>query len=138
MFGKSLKLKVEELHKELNSALAINTAFKKEIEQYKGEIESFAEVKKDLTKKITAQKSELDGIKSKHQDEMVKLENSVNRRVNSSLASIGVNQFAPELIQENSKSDGEILAKFNSLSGNEKTEFYNKYKAAITRALLNQ
>jgi hypothetical protein len=131
MFGNNneYKTKYEALAKQMTSADIELSALKRENEEYKTTIE-------DLDSKVnslaTTHAVEVEQYKSK----MKKLENSVNARVNSALASVGVTTFANETIyNQPTQTPDETLKKFMSLTGVDRTDYYNQNQEAITLAL---
>ena len=86
----------------------------------------------------------MESLKTKHSIEVEDLklaiannEKSVNRKVNSALASIGVTNFAIETIcTVSALTPQEALKQFQALAGGEKTEFYKKHKELINQASL--
>lgn len=139
MFGKSDKTRVTELESEIKTLASSRDEMFAQLETFKSEVESFADVKRTLNKKISEYKSEIENMKQMHDTELKCMETSVNRKINAALSSIGVSAFASEIIKsDKDQSDVEALRVFNSLSGQEKTDFYNKNKAKISRALLSK
>lgn len=139
MFGnKELEVKLESLNKEINDLNADNLRCRKRINEMENIVESFDIEKKALHKKNADYKKEIEVLKVQHEVDLGKVEKGIYHKVNATLASMGVDAFATEYFSEKKPdTDIQIMNTFNSLSGNEKTEFYNKNKAAITRVLLN-
>ena len=101
--------------------------------------ESFISEKVKLVQELDSNKKEISNLKQIHSREMEKANVTVNRKINSALASMGVNVFAIENFSvDSSVSEKEILNKFNSLLGDEKTEYYRVNKDKISRALLSK
>jgi hypothetical protein len=130
MFNKDL---IESLQKELADVSREKHSLATQYEEAQNTIESFADVKFNYERTIK-------DLQAKYNEEKANIDKNINRRVNAQLASIGVGTFAIEnLIGESqSTTDIEALHKFNALSGQEKTDFYNKNKDKITRALLKK
>ena len=132
MFGKSnkndylaLKAQYDEKVNELAMAEKRIGRLQKEADEQKTTIETMA-VKHSV---------EIEELKSK----LAKTEKSVNSKVNCALASIGVTNFAVETIYAASNTDPQVaLKKFMTLSGAEKTAYYNENKELITQALNSQ
>ena len=116
------------------------------IEESTDDSESFISEKTKLVQELNDYKKQISNLKEihraelgAHQLELEKANLTVNRKINSALASIGVNTFAIENFSVDSTlSDKETLNKFNALEGNEKTEYYRVNKYKISRALLNK
>ncbi len=86
------------------------------------------------------QMDELARVKEEAKQKIAEAEASAEKRAarlaNSSLASIGVTEFAVENFSNGrNQADADVLATFNSLSGIEKTEYYQKHKAEIMRCM---
>ena len=134
MFGKSkdTSFEAETLAQQLQDMQAEKLKLENKLEEAMSTIESFAASKDEHTK-------QLNNLKAVHETELKLVNDSVNRKVHSALASIGVSAFAIENFTVNSEqSDIEALKKFQSLTGDEKTVYYKNNKEKITRALLKQ
>lgn len=140
MFGstKELQSNIDSLKKELTDVTLDKEKLFSRLEEAQNIIESFEIEKKSILKKNSEYKKEVDVLKIQHKSDLEKIEKSVYHKVNTTLASMGVDVFVPEYFSDNKPdTDHQILSVFQSLSGNEKTEYYNKNKDAITRSLLN-
>lgn len=140
MFGstKELQSNIDSLKKELTDVTLDKEKLFSRLEEAQNIIESFEIEKKAILKKNSEYKKEVDVLKIQHKSDLEKIEKSVYHKVNTTLASMGVDVFVPEYFSDNKPdTDHQILSVFQSLSGNEKTEYYNKNKDAITRSLLN-
>lgn len=104
------------------------SAYDLKVKELSSAINEVSELKAQVTKHkeaITALNGRLE-----------KMNNSVNARVNESLASIGVAQFAVETIynsQFGDTSEG-VIRKFNSLPVEARREYYNQHKDVINNA----
>ena len=138
MFGG--KDKIADLSRQLNDALAEKTLLENRLEDAANTIEQFASKESNYKKQIEGFNKQITTLKASHKTELDKLANSVNRKVNASLASIGVTKFANHQFSDApSQTDAEIYQKFLALNGTtEQTEFYKTNKAAISRAMLNK
>lgn len=137
MFGN--KKDLEAVSQQLEAANATNIQLETRLNEALTTIESFASKEANYKKQVSAQKAEIAAIKKAHSTELQTLEASLAKKVNISLASIGVSQFANEQFTVNpNQSDQEILNRFLSLTGTEQTEYYQKNKAAIARVQLKQ
>lgn len=133
------KAKAEELTKQLATISAAKVELEQKLEEAKESMESSAHEYSGYKKQISAYKKSLEELKEIHAAELKAMQTSINKKINDSLASVGVCMFANDNVSViNEPSDASCLTQFNALSGNEKTEYYNKNKAKITRALLNQ
>jgi hypothetical protein len=144
MFGstKELQSNIDSLKKELTDVTLDKEKLFSRLEEAQNIIESLGlsleNDKKSILKKNSEYKKEVDVLKIQHKSDLEKIEKSVYHKVNTTLASMGVDVFVPEYFSDNKPdTDHQILSVFQSLSGNEKTEYYNKNKDAITRSLLN-
>ena len=118
----SLKESYNSLDNELAMANKTITRYGNEIDEYKSTIETMA----------TKHSVEIEELKYKLQ----KTEKSVNAKVNCALASVGVTNFAVETLYNSVElTPQEALIKFQALTGGDKTEFYQKNKELITKAL---
>lgn len=136
--SKELTSRIESLTKELNDSSLENSRLLKRVELQETTIESFAATKAELEKELADSKATIENLKSQHAVEMAVKDKSLNKKVNSTLASIGVTEFAVDNLVSTGQNltDKEVLNKFLSLNGNEKSEFYKNNKDKITRALL--
>lgn len=134
------KAEVEQLTKEMANLTAHNAALQKQVEEAKEAMESSANEHAGYKKQIASLKKSNEEFIAIKDIEIAQLKESVNKRINSALAVIGVSTFANEsfMVNNTDVSDMECLNTFNSLAGQEKTEYYNKNKAKITRALLQK
>ena len=84
------------------------------------------------TNEVASLKAEVASLKLR----LARSTNSVNARVNETLATIGVSQFAVETIynSQTGETPEAITRKFNSLPVEAKREYYNKHKDVITNA----
>lgn len=137
MFGKSsLQVRVDELEQEAETYNSTIRTLMEENESYKRTIASFVGVK-------TSYEAEKDKMTQEHEkkvkvleDTLKKTELSVNQKVNEALTSIGVTTFPAEnMILGDSKSPAELMETFNSLTGVEKSTFYQKHKIELSKAL---
>jgi hypothetical protein len=131
------KLQVTELTKQLE---AKDLDYNKLLQRYNDtldSVESAALEKSEVAKQLNDHKQALADADTKHAAELEAVKTSVARKINSTLASIGVTMFANENFSASPEiSDQQALVEFTNLKGQEKTEYYNKNKAKITRALL--
>ena len=136
MFGVN-KEAYEQLTNKLSQAELANLQLSNQLEEASSIIEQFASKEENYKKQISSINQQLTNLKANHLAELKKIENSVNKKVNSTLASIGVKQFANEtFLAAPNQTDKQIYEKFMSLSGTEQTEYYKLNKVAIARALL--
>ena len=127
MFGIGNSNQIEELNKQLSAVQAEKLTLETRLDDLENTIHTLAQKEQNYKKQIKT-----------HEVKLAEVMSSVNKKVNIALASMGVNTFAAETFAVGSvKSDNELLAQFNTLAGTEKTAFYQKNKAAISRALLN-
>jgi len=140
MFGsnKYTKEQYESIASQLNDAMAEKLALDSRLEQASLTIEAFAAKEANYKKVIKSHTTELDNLKLAHSEQLKKLEKSINRKVNTTLASIGVSEFAHENFSVSpKKTDQEVYNGFLALAGGEQTEYYNKNKEVIARFLAN-
>lgn len=131
------KAEAEKLRKDLASISAAKVALEQELKEARESIESSTHEYLGYKEQIKNHKKVLDEQKAMHEAALLAAQTSINKKINTSLASIGVNTFACENFSVNNEpSDTECLNTFNGLTGQAKTEFYNRNKAKITRALL--
>lgn len=131
------KAEADKLAKQLASVSASRLALEKELAELREGMESAAHEYLGYKEQIKSHKQALEDQKATYEAALLAAQAQVNKKVNYSLASIGVNTFANESFSvKNEPSDTECLNTFNALNGQEKTEYYNKNKAKITRALL--
>ena len=139
MFENKYKAQYESTLKQLNQLNIDKLALETELEQQIELVSTFASKEQAYKAKLASHKKDMDTLAETHKIELQTLANSVNRKVNSALSSIGVTQFAIEnLPVESQVSAHEILKKFNELTGEAKTAYYQVNKAQITQALLKQ
>lgn len=135
--SKELKSKFDSLTKEMNDISAENVSLRNKLDESFGVIENFNEEKKALTKKNAEYRKEIESLKLRNEQKLTEVSSTVDRKINEFLATIGVTEFAAESFSNNnSANDAAIFEQFNRLVGNDRTEFYNKNKAQITRVLL--
>jgi hypothetical protein len=135
MFGKpkseidnSLKFKFEE---DIRALSLENVKLKERLDDAEASLEAFGIEKQKLA-------SELLASEDAHKVEIETLSNSITKKVNMTLASIGVDVFATENFSvDHNLTDRDALNTFKSLEGNAKTEYYKQNKDKITRALLS-
>jgi predicted nuclease with TOPRIM domain len=137
--SKEMKGKFDSLTKELSDLSAENISLRNKLDDSMSIMETFDAEKKAIHKKNAEYKKEIEALKNSNKQNIETVSLSVNRKINEFLATIGVTEFAAESFTNNSSvNDEQVYNKFQSLSGNERTEFYNKNKAQITRVLLKQ
>lgn len=145
-----LKQVSEELHnykKQLSEAQKTIAELREENSNYKESIENNITVKYSLDAQIVNLKNqhniEIKKMQDMHnevinkmQKKMVEVEKSLNKRVNTALANVGIDSsFINDSVTDGiSKDVSQKLAVFQSLTGAEKTEYYNKNKQDIDRA----
>ena len=128
---------IGELTQQLNVELDYRRKLESRLDDALSLIEESAGRMEACKQQIAKHDSVVTNLKANHKTAMASLEASVNRKVNASLASIGVTQFAPESFTvSNVTTDRSLLDTFNSLEGVAKTDFYAKHKDAIGRLLL--
>jgi len=127
------------LQEDVSSLTAEKLALEARLEDESSTIENFALTEQTYKKQITSLKNQLKTVMDAKDAEVLATKNTVTKQINSVLASIGVNTFATETFSVSTDtSDMEALNTFNGLTGQEKTEFYGKNKAKISRALLKK
>jgi hypothetical protein len=134
MFGNSKSLK-----EELASKDVVILQLQTELDDYRKSMTSFSKQKFAYEEEKTKLVSKYEGTITNLKQEIEFEKKSVARRVNSELASIGVNQFLPEEIsmeQNDSSSPESILQQFTSMPENSaKHEFFKKHEAVISKAM---
>ena len=133
MFGNTKALK-----EELASKDVVILQLQTELDDYRKSMTSFSKQKFAYEEEKTKLVSKYEGTITHLNQEIELKEKSVARRVNSELASIGVNQFLPEEIwmESNQLSPELILEKFSSMKGSpEKHEFFVKHENIISQAM---
>jgi hypothetical protein len=132
---------IQELQYQLTEIEAANKKLLSENSNYKRTISTFVDVKLGYEKEVTDLKSkhgiEIDKVNS----ELVKEKNSVNRKVNKALATMGVETFAPEEISQPVMEDSSpkgIYSKFQSLSGIEKGKFQKEHQEILTNYVMSR
>lgn len=135
--NRDYKAEAEDLRKELNALAAQNEKLDAKLKEAMDDLQSVDEEYAGFKAKVQTQQSELETLKQKHANEIEMIKKSLNHKINTALSSMGVETFATEEFVSNTNgNDQAALAKFNSLNGAEKTDFYNTNKDKITRALL--
>lgn len=125
--------------KDLSTATSLNMLLEAKLEEAKNTIETLSAKHIKSSKLAKQHENILEQLKSQHELELTTVKNSLNKQINQSLASIGVNQFAAEIYSgESLKSDKELLTQFNSLPKEKQSEFYQQHKAALSRAVLSK
>jgi hypothetical protein len=111
---------------------AAHKGFLKLQAQVENQLDTIEDLNQVIKTKEAAYNTEVSELKS----QLARLQTSVNGRVNQALASIGVTQFAKEIISSSGNDEAPelIVRKFNSLPVEAKHEFYNQHKDVITRA----
>ena len=151
---KQLKSDLSYTRKLLEDMREQKATLMQEIAEYRNTISGFAITKEALETEIHTLKSQLSSKTSKHSEEINEfnkkiksinevhkmalklMQDSVNKKVNQTLANIGVSTFLSEPIVNNTiTSPKEKLAHFQNLDGTEKTEYYKKHKEDINRAI---
>jgi hypothetical protein len=125
---------ITELEQSIAEANLTIQSQQETLQEYQKTMASFPGVKADYDAKVKQ-------MTQAHEKEMSDLKNllkttetSVNRRVIEALASIGVNQFAPEeILSVQGPNPNDLYQKFLSLKGAEQTEFYKKHEQAISK-----
>jgi seryl-tRNA synthetase len=139
MFGigtSNLQAEITTLQEQLEDSNDRITTLAQENNSYKQTIASFMNVKASYEAEKEKMMKEHAAKVKVLEDKLVKTEKSVNQKVNEALTCIGVTTFPAEnTILGNSKSPAELMETFNSLSGTEKTQFYQKHKAGLSQAL---
>ena len=136
MFGnndyKALQSKYMAAVNTLNTVNRTVSVMEKEIEDYKNTIETLDTKMKSVD---ISHSVEVESLKLK----LKETENSVNFKVNSALASIGVTKFAAEVISSPpTTTPQETLNTFMSLTGEDKSNYYKDNKEQIALALKSQ
>jgi hypothetical protein len=125
--------------KDLSIATSLNMQLEAKLEEAKNTIETLSTKHVKTGELVKQHKLVLEQLKTQHELELNSVKNSLNKQINQSLASIGVNQFAAEIYSgESQKSDKELLTQFNSLPKEKQSEFYQQHKAALSRAVLSK
>ena len=137
MFGKSsLQVRVDELEQQAETYSSTISTLMEENDSYKRTIASFMNVKASYEADKEKMMKEHNAKVKVLEDTLRKTELSVNQKVNESLTRIGVTTFPAEnMILGDSKSPSELMETFNSLTGVEKSQFYQKHKAQLSQAL---
>ena len=140
MFGSKItQEQYDAVNQQLTAVNEHNVRLESALDEANGIIETLAAEKSVISKQLQTFNHTLEQTKDKHTQELDKVKKSIDLRVNQALANIGVSQFASEIYSDApSKSDKELLAQFNRLPGEAKTEFYNKNKVALSRAVLSK
>ena len=133
MFKSDYK-KLEEKYSEVNQQVTTLTntisLLNKELDEYKDMVEDLNS--SNELAKVSAQAEILE-----LKQQIRNTQNSVNAKVNSVLASVGVKSFALETISiQPTMTPQSALSKFTSLVGSEKAEFFKNNKDLITQGLL--
>jgi len=137
MFGTEFKAQVIDLTKRLEDMSASKMMLEQQLEEARTVIETNATALQTLKKNAKSYEANITNLKAVHVTEMTALAGSVNHKVNSALASVGVTRFANEIFQVSQEvKNMDVLATFNSLTGPAKTEFYAKNKDAIAKLML--
>lgn len=133
------RAELESVRSELNALRLENTSLQSRIDDTTSTIEKFAGKEASYKQRIANYEHELTKVKEAHKIEVDKLTQSINRKVNTQLASIGVNTFAPEIFATSQDhSDSNLLTVFNSLGPVAQREFYEKHKDKLARSFLNK
>ena len=133
MFKSDYK-KLEEKYSEVNQQVTTLTntisLLNKELDEYKDMVEDLNS--SNELAKVSAQAEILE-----LKQQIRNTQNSVNAKVNSVLASVGVKSFALETISiQPTMTPQSALSKFTSLVGSDKAEFFKNNKDLITQGLL--
>lgn len=106
----------------------------KDITKLQLQISNLKDTIEELHSIAKSKEETYNGQLAQFKSDMVKLQNSINARVNETLATVGVSQFAIETICNSVETSPEqIVRKFNSLQVMEQREFYNKHKDVIDK-----
>jgi hypothetical protein len=138
MFGNkktSLDSDIKTLQSQLKKSMDKIEMLVEENNEYKETIGSFINVKASYEQNLEKMAKDYDNKVKALQEALKATELSVNQKVNEALTCIGVSTFPNETIVAPSTSPTEKLETFQSLSGVERSEYYTKNKADITRAL---
>lgn len=136
MFGKSSSIEIKKLQEQLEDSESRIQTLMEENDGYKRTIASFVGVKSSYEAEKEKMAKEYESKIKALENTLKKTEQSVNQKVNESLTKIGVTTFPAEnTILSDSKSPDELMEQFNSLTGTEKTQFYQKHKAQLSQAL---
>ena len=118
----------QQLNTELLTLREENANYKRTISAFVG-VKSGFEAELDKSKKAFKQQVE-------ELTKTVEVERaSVAKKVNKALADIGVKEFAAEEITNSDTSGKSIYNTFTSLNGAEKTEYFKKNEAALSKML---
>lgn len=126
---------VSALNNRIESLMLEISALKEENQDYQDTIASFH-------LNTSKYDNEIENLKKQHAEEikalnnkLVETENSVNKRLNQTLQSVGVSKFLVDIPIE-VKSNKEVYNKYLSMPpGSEKTKFYQENEAAIRQGL---
>ena len=133
----SRKAEISDLEAQVVFMASEKVMLENRLNEADGIIHNFAERERQHSKQLVDHQTQLIKVKEAHQIELKTVEASVNRKLNSALASIGVQQFAQEQFQVSSNSsDLECYNTFMSLNGGEQTEYYKLHKNQIARVQL--
>jgi len=100
----------------------------------KVELETLQKTVSTLTTENESLKKQVESLKKEKQQHIDALKGAINKKVNQTLAGMGVDSFVPEEIcevQYNTPVD--ILKKWQSLSGYEKGQFFKENESVITQ-----
>lgn len=139
MFGnkKSLTEELALSDSLLSDARKENTELHMEIKDLRETVSGFVAIKTEYENKLEKLNSLIASRDDVHKIELDSLNKSVNAKVASALASIGVSSFVDETILscEVKYSAQDRLDEFTRLPRDKKTEYYNLYKDEIKLAL---
>jgi hypothetical protein len=126
-------LELQSINQQLSDELS---SLKEENVNYKRTISTFVGVK-------TGYEADLEKVKALHKQELSALntaleaeKKSLAKKFNKALADIGVNEFAAEEVSNTKTDDTKtVYDTFVGLKGAEKTEYFKKHEATLTRLL---
>lgn len=125
-----------DLQDRLDTLQDENISLKSECSDYRQTIASFVDVKASYDEQIRKLSELHNSQLVQLQQDLSKEKQSVNRRVNAQLASVGVKQFAVEEIEPTPVAPEEILKQFNAMpSGIDKQNFYATNKAVLNKCI---
>lgn len=137
MFGLNHKAELEALEQQLFALVSERDTLKSKLESTINATHTFAEKEMSYQRKLNDSQKKLDNTVASHKLELRKVEDSVNRKVNATLASIGVQQFAAEQFSVPvNQTDLEVFHTFMNLPDDQKSEYYKKHKDQIIRVKL--
>jgi DNA repair exonuclease SbcCD ATPase subunit len=137
MLGTNNNKQITKLEEQISDYQDEITSLKEEIASYRQTIAAFPGAKQQYETDLKQQEKTLQLQIETLKQQLTEKDQEVANKINRSLASIGLSTVFPpdDIISRPSTPPFEILETFNTLRGEEKTEYYKTHKEEIDHAL---